>query len=194
MKSPDSIEVNLLFKVRLGDERAFDTLYHRHSTFIYRRLLMMVKDKDLAEELTQEIFIKLWDKREQIQATDSFKYFLLRMSKNLVIDFYRKVSRNRELLSKVIAASTELNTDTQDTVLYNETNKLFVGALDRLPPQQRQVFSMCKLDGLSYKEVSAILGISTSTISNHIVKATKTLKQVFEEEHGIIFFITILLL
>ncbi len=183
MRKPSTLdEKELLFKMRNGDHSAFEVLYKEHSLEIYRRLLMMVKDADLAEELTQELFIKIWDKRSMIEPNERFKFFLYRLSKNMVIDFYRKAARDLKLQDQIIYSSTEINNYTENSIIFNETNNLFQRALASLPPQQQQVFSMCKLQGLSYQEVSELLGISTSTISNHIVKATKTLKQLLGED------------
>ncbi|WP_316814573.1 RNA polymerase sigma-70 factor [Pedobacter nyackensis] len=176
-------EKSLLLKLRSGDQAAFELLYRQYSVEIYRRILVMVKVADLAEEITQEVFVKVWDKRSIIEPGNNFKFFLYRISKNMVIDFYRKAARDQKLQDQIIDSSTEISNYTEESIIFNETNTLFQKALDALPPQQKQVFSMCKIQGLSYAEAGALLGIFTSTISNHIVKATKTLKQTLGEDY-----------
>lgn len=162
-------EHELLLKMKKGDHDAFEVLYHEHSLEVYRRLLLMVKSADLAEELTQKVFIKIWESRAKIEANDSFKFFLYRIGKNMAIDFYREVSRNRNLLDEITKAQTGISYETEEAILLQETNQLFEKALEAFPPQQKQVFRLCKMQGLSYREVSDLLGISTSTISNHII-------------------------
>jgi len=172
-------EFELLKRLQLGDQLAFEALYQNYSKEIYRKLVKMVKNVTLAEELTQDVFVKIWNKREVIAIDQPFRYYLLTLTNNIVNDFYRKVARDRKLQDEIIAASTELYNPTEDHIYYKESKELMDEAIDSLPPQQKLVFQMCKMEGKSYDEVSKLLGISTSTISNHIVKGTKSIKIYF---------------
>jgi len=172
-------EFELLKRLQSGDQLAFEALYQNYSKEIYRKLVKMVKNVTLAEELTQDVFVKIWNKREVITIDQPFRYYLLTLTNNIVNDFYRKVARDRKLQDEIIAASTELYNPTEDHIYYKESKELMDEAIDSLPPQQKLVFKMCKMEGKSYDEVSKLLGISTSTISNHIVKGTKSIKIYF---------------
>ena len=172
-------EFELLKRLQSGDQLAFEALYQNYSKEIYRKLVKMVKNVTFAEELTQDVFVKIWNKREVIAIDQPFRYYLLTLTNNIVNDFYRKVARDRKLQDEIIAASTELYNPTEDHIYYKESKELMDEAIDSLPPQQKLVFQMCKMEGKSYDEVSKLLGISTSTISNHIVKATKSIKIYF---------------
>lgn len=195
MKNPIlTDEADLLLKMKAGDQAAFEVLYRQYSLEIYRRLLMMVKVADLAEELTQDVFVKIWEKRSLIEPGNNFKFFLYRISKNMVIDFYRKAARDQKLQDQIITSSTEISNVTEDAIIFKETNALFQKALDSLPPQQKQVYTLCKIQGLSYAEAGKRLGINTSTVSNHIVKATKTLKQILGEEQVLLLLFSALLI
>ena len=172
-------EFKLLKRLQSGDQQAFEVLYQNYSQEIYRKLVKMVKNITLAEELTQDVFVKLWNKREVINTEQPFRYYLLTLTNNIAVDFYRKAARERKLQDEIIAASTELYNPTEDQIYYKETKELMDNAIDSLPAQQKLVFTLCKIEGKSYEEVSKLLGISTSTISNHIVKATKSIKIYF---------------
>ena len=172
-------ESELVKRLQSGDQLAFESLYNSYSKEIYRKLLKMVKDLTLAEELTQDVFVKIWNKREVITVEKPFRHYLLTLANNIVNDFYRKVARERRLQDEIIAASTELYNPTEDQIYYKESKELMDAAIDSLPTQQKLVFQLCKIEGKSYEEVSNLLGISTSTISNHIVKGTKTIKLYF---------------
>jgi len=172
-------ELEFVKRLQSGDQLAFEALYHIYSKEIYRKISKMVKDVTLAEELTQDVFVKIWNKREVITTEKPFRYYLLTLATNLVNDFYRKVARERRLQDEIIAASTELYNPTEDQIYYKESKELMDAAIESLPTQQKLVFKLCKIDGKSYEEVSNLLGISTSTISNHIVKGTKTIKTYF---------------
>jgi len=172
-------EFELLKRLQSGDQQAFEVLYQNYSQEIYRKLVKMVKNITLAEELTQDVFVKLWNKREVINIEQPFRYYLLTLTNNIAVDFYRKAARERKLQDEIIAASTELYNPTEDQIYYKETKELMDNAIDSLPAQQKIVFTLCKIEGKSYEEVSKLLDISTSTISNHIVKATKSIKIYF---------------
>ncbi len=179
MDSPKLFEEReLLLKMQSGDERAFEILYRMHSSTVYRKILGMVKVADIADEITQELFVKVWRKRELIDPEKKFIFYILQMAGNLVYDFYRKMAREQKLMDEVIAISTELYSHTEEDLIYKESRAIIDQAIAALPPQQARVFTLCKLEGKSYAEVGDLLGISTSTISNHIVQATKTLKHI----------------
>ena len=169
----------LLIRLQSGDQSAFESLYHTYSKEIYRKFLKMVKDISLAEELTQDVFVKIWNKRNVINIDQPFRYYLLTLANNIVNDFYRKAARERKLQDEIIAASSELYNPTEEQIFYKESKEFLDKAIESLPAQQGLVFKLCKIEGKSYEEVSQLLGISTSTISNHIVKATKSVKKYF---------------
>lgn len=182
METSFDYEFKLLKRLQSGDQLAFEALYHSYSKEIYRKLLKMVKDVILAEELTQDVFVKIWNKREVITTDQRFRYYLLTVANNIVNDFYRRAARERKLQDEIIAASTELYNPIEEQIYYKESKELMDQAIDSLPSQQKLVFQMCKMEGKSYEEVSKLLGISTSTISNHIVKATKSIKIYFFDQ------------
>jgi len=179
MKLDFDNEYELLKRLQSGDQLAFESLYQNYSREIYNKLVKMVKNVTLAEELTQDVFVKVWNKREVITIDQPFRYYLLTLTNNIVNDFYRKAARDRKLQDEIIAASTELYNPTEEQIYYKESKELMDQAINSLPSQQKLVFQMCKIEGKSYEEVSKLLGISTSTISNHIVKATKSIKTYF---------------
>jgi len=172
-------ESRLLNALRLGDAHAFDELYHHYSKPVFRKLVIMVKHVPLAEELTQDVFVKIWDKRAIIDIEKPFLYYLLTMANHTVSDFYRKAARENRLQEEIVSASAQLYNPIEEQLFYKESKEILNRAIENLPSQQKLVFKLCKIEGKSYEEVSQELGISTSTISNHIVKATKSIKQVF---------------
>jgi RNA polymerase sigma-70 factor (family 1) len=171
------IEKEWLARIKQGDQQAFGELYHHYSDRLYRSLLRLVKSEQMAEELLQDIFVQFWEKRQTIDVQSSLQAYLLRIGENKVYDFYRKLKREQKLLAVVKAAASEQYTPIEETLLSEENSQLLRKAIETLPPQRRQVFDLCKLQGRSYQETSELLGISTSTINDHIVKATKAIRQ-----------------
>ncbi|MNL16028.1 ECF RNA polymerase sigma factor SigE [compost metagenome] len=138
----------------------------------------MVKVASIADELTQDLFLKIWDKRKLIDPDKNFEALIFRMGQNLVYDFYRKLARDQKMQDEVISLSTELYSHTEENIFYKERKAIIDQAIEKLPQQQRQVFMLCKIEGKTYEEVSQLLNISRSTVSNHIVAATKTIRHV----------------
>jgi len=176
-ETSNHIEKDWLARIKVGDQQAFAELYRAYSERLYRSLLRLVKSEPMAEELLQDIFVQFWEKRETIEIQSGLKAYLLRIGENKVYDFYRKLKRDQKLLAVIKAAASENYTSIEENLLSEENTQLLRQAIETLPPQRRQVFEYCKLQGRSYQETSELLGISTSTINDHIVKATKTIRQ-----------------
>ncbi|MGV3764458.1 sigma-70 family RNA polymerase sigma factor [Parapedobacter sp.] len=169
--------------MRKGNTKAFEDLYFAYSKRLYGNILKMVKSTVVAEEILQDVFQRIWERRESIDADKSFKSFLFTIAKHLVCDFFYRQTRERDMEAYLIGTSSELYQHIDEELAYKECETILSAAIDRLPLQRRKVYTLCKIEGRSYEEVGKILGISTSAISDHIVKATKSLKLHYRELH-----------
>ena len=176
----DNENLDLLIKqLQRGSEQAFTLLYDRYSKSLYRNILRLVKDQDIAQELLQDLFLKVWEKRSVIRVEGSFKSFLYKVSENLVYKHFRKIAQDNRLSEKLTNSYERFDANIEDIIVSRETNELLQKAIDNLSPQRKQIYRLCKLEGKSHEEVSRELGISTSTINNQIVKANKAVKHFF---------------
>lgn len=187
-------EKDFLVQLREGDGSALDYFYRQYSLRIYHKLMKLVKVEVIAEELLQDVFVKVWEKRHLIDPEQSFRSYLFVIAQNLVFDFYRKLARDERLQGEIKALSSEVYKHVEEDIYMKETHDILNEAIDKLPSQQKLVFTLCKLEGKSYEDVSAILGISTSTINNHIVKATKNIKGYFFKTQNTSFFLILSIL
>lgn len=176
----------LYLLIARGDEQAFDLFYQQNSLQIYRKILRMVKIEAIAEELTQEVFVKLWEKRGLIDAGQSLRSYLYRIARNLIMDFYRKAARDEKLKATLINTVTAAYNPTEEKLYRKEARSVLQEAIRQLPPRQKLIFNLCKIEGKTYKDVSIALGISTATVNNHIVKATKFVKNYLIQHHYVI--------
>lgn len=180
-------ENELLVKLAEGDENAFEQLYLIYSPRLYKKILQLVKQPAIAEELLQDVFVKIWEKRETLDNQRSFKSFLYTIAKNLVVDLFRRTALDKQMLESFIIENSELHYpfDTmpdQD----QETKAIIQKALDTLPPQRKTIYALVKLEGKSYAEVAELLAISTSTVNDHVVKATKSLRDYFDKNNALL--------
>lgn len=171
--------------LRDGDESAFLELYNRYKLRITGNLMKLLKSDDLVEELLQNLFMKLWDTRAQIDPEKSFRSYLFRIAENMVMDVFRKAASDKRMQMKLMSAQTEAYSHIEEKIFSKEENELLQQVIDQLPPMRKQVFTLCKLEGKSYKEVSELLGISHSTINDHLLKANRFLKQQLNPPSGL---------
>ena len=164
-------EKQLLLQLSQGNEDAFEKIYQFYSGRLYGKLLKLIKSELQAKELLQDIFIKIWDNRKNIDLEKSFRSYVFQIATNSAYDFFRKAVRDRLLQSQLHNVSTRQYSHIEEELINKENHDILFRAINLLPLKRRNIFRLCKIDGKSYDEVSRQLGISPSTISDHIVKA-----------------------
>lgn len=173
-------EKSLLLQLKNGDELAFEILYNNYKFRIAGNLFKLLKSDDLVKEILQELFFKIWEVRRNIDPEKSFKSYLFLIAENLVHDYYRKVAKDRRLLAKMVASSSELYVHIEEDILSKEKALKLQEVVNLMPPQRKMVFTLCKLEGKSYKEVEEIMGINAKTISSHMLQANRFLRTYFK--------------
>lgn len=166
----------LLLLLQKGDESAFNEIYKAYSKPLYLRILRLVKNQDTADELLQEVFIRLWDSRSKIDPGKSFRAYLYTIAQNLVYNYFRKLANEQSALHTLMLQHPQHYLNVQQLMEHKEAGKLLQQAIEQLTPQRRQVFQLCKGEGKSYEEVSRIMGISVATVNSHMTQALRFLK------------------
>ncbi len=170
-------ERELLSLLKQGNEQAFEKIYNSYSSRLFGNVFKMVKSETTTQEILQDVFIKIWSNRASIDLDKSFRSYLFRIAENQVYDFFRKASRDKKIQAQLFAAATEGYEHIEEMIYRKENALLLQKAIGSLSPQRQQIFRLIKLDNKSYDEVSRLLGISVSTISDHIVKANKAIRE-----------------
>lgn len=176
----DLPETKLLLLIVKDDQHAFQELYHRYSGRLYSSILRMTKSVELADDILQTVFIKIWENRVNIDTDRSFKSYIYQITKNTIFDWFRKNAKEQSLLSTItlLREEAEISESPVEKWLCEKENRAILKiAVDQLPPRRREIYQLCKLEGHTYDQVSEIFGISNSTVNDHIVKASKTLKE-----------------
>lgn len=169
-------EKELLSQVREGDVKAFEYIYNNYSARLYGSIIKIVKSPTVAEELLQETFQRIWEHRRTIDNNRSFKSYVFTIARNLVYDYFNKASRQKLLERYLQSKEENAVVGFSHQLEEKESELLLENAVHQLPPQRKLVYTLCKIEGKSYEDVSKTLGISVSTISDHIVKATKSIR------------------
>ncbi|HVI46106.1 MAG TPA: RNA polymerase sigma-70 factor [Chitinophaga sp.] len=150
-----------------GDEHAFTRLVDIHWNRVYSHALAYTKSTQRAQEITQDVFLKIWKKRLILAEVDDFKSFLFILSRNQVISAMRK--KLRELSAEDPGEIMEEVMQPDMQVQFKEVYEIVLKGIEQLPPVRRKVFKMSRLDGLSYEEIAQTLNISRNTVKEHIV-------------------------
>jgi len=173
-------ERELLTRLQTGEEIAFDRLYHRYGNRIYGKILRLTKSVDVSQELLQDVFMKVWERRESVNPALPFKSYLFRIAEHLISDYYRRAAKDRRVYDHLlqVGMSYEHPFDAeQEHQLYQRNLERLQEAVGQLPQKCREVYTLCKIEGKSYREVASQLDMSTATISNHITKANKLIRR-----------------
>ncbi len=193
LMNPEAQKI-LLQQLVAGDEMAFAKIYDLYSQRIYGNLLKLVKDPDIAQEFLQDVFLKIWESRNSINPDLSFQSYLFQISRNIVYNYFKREKIGIQVANYLISISSELHTEVEDNLAYKQSKAILDEAINKLPQQRRLIYTLCKIEGKSYNDVSRELNVSTSTISDHIVKATKFIKAQYTLSDGLTAVITIFLL
>lgn len=170
-------EKELVSQLSTGSEWAFEQLYHHYSPGLASKLLRITKSEQYTGDILQEVFLKIWHGRGNLEPDKSFPAYLNTIVEHLAIDYFRKAARDRQLMASIKNAAIAAYDSIEESLYRKENAELLHSLIKSLPPQRRQVFHLVKIEGRSYDEVGQLLNVSSSTISDHIVKATKQIRE-----------------
>lgn len=169
-------EARLMEMVRNGDAAAFGSVMERHwnRTFLHARYLL--RDHDQAVDATQEVFVRLWQARERLEATGSLGAWLARAVRNLVANTRRSRRVHLRWASWLGGQEAKRPRTPLQEVETEEISAAIRTALDRLPPRRREVFVLFYLRGLSYREISEVMEIRPQSVANYLQAALTDLR------------------
>lgn len=176
----------LSIKLIKGDRNAFRSIYNSHHKQLFLLAKKYLKDHQLAEDAVQDIFIKLWVKREKINPDKSIKSFLFTCLKNHVLNMIRNQKRRILLAYELTEDLHPQTTCTEDEITYSEYQEILLDGLIEMPERQRQIFKMRSYSGLSNSEIARKLQISINTVNVHYYKGSIFIRKYIKNEAGII--------
>ena len=167
----NTLDAVLVERLHENEVAAFDTLYWKYHEVVYRNILKLVKETAVAEDILQEVFIKLWEKRQEIRASQSVAGWLFVISFNLSVNYSRKKLREQTFHQKLLSLDPGEETGVDRKALQEVQYHLLEQAIAELSPQRRRIVTLCKLEGKTYEEVANELNISRNTVKEHLSAA-----------------------
>ncbi len=183
------IDNELIKRLRRGDVEAFNQIFYGYSSKLYHFGYGYLKSKEDAEEMVQEIFSKIWDKRADIKEEYQFQSYLF----TIAFNYIKKYFRSKVLINKYaeFAALNDVATEqTQNEVNYASLKLRVDQLIDEMPEKRKAVFIKSRVEGKNSKEIAVEMNISPSTVENHLNQALRFLRQHLKDETlaGLLFF------
>lgn len=185
----DFIDADFLTSLSGGDEHAFRRLYNAYKNNIFNSAMIYLQDEQEATEITQRVFIRLWEKRRLLINVERLQDYLFRITKNVVFDHLKQLGRQAEILAQYRRhINNTSDSNTEESINERNIMNLWLNIVSRLPAQQRRVYTMVEQQGINLDEVSAKLSLTKSTVKKHMELARSfvrsELKRSLEHNRG----------
>ena len=164
---PFDQDSEILDRIKQSDEQAFKLVYDELAPTIFNTAMLFLKQEEEAREIVQEVFIKLWDKRQSLSEIGSLKDYLFILTRNLVFDYFEKKPGIRSCF-RIGHLQQNSISNADHLVEEHLYNQLLHTAIQKLPPQQRKVYILSKNEGLDYDEIASQMSLSRNTIRKHL--------------------------
>lgn len=168
-----------------GDTSSFEQVYEKYHESLYQFTLKFVKSSDLADDLTQEVFIHVWELREQITKVENFRAYLFTMCRNHVLNFLNKAAKENAAKAEMLRHYSIDERSADERLVAEDYRQFIKNVLDSLPVKTREIFKLCREESRSYDEVAALLGISRNAVKKHMVRSHKAFKDRLSDETGL---------
>lgn len=155
---------------------SFDTIVTGYQKRLFSFFLKYIKIPEIAEDLTQDVFLKLWKMEEKIEEIEQLDAYILAIARNLVRDHFKRMARDQQYLESVAVNLKPKENSPQREFQIKELKKNLQLILDELPERQKEVYLSKYEEGLSMKEIAEKLGISPFTVKNHLAQALKFIR------------------
>lgn len=177
-------EVESVIKIRSGDKQAFEKLFFKYHNSLIRFANTVTKSRELARDCVQDVFLKVWRNREDWEIQYSLKAYLYQSVRNQALNLLEKQKASSRLKENYQRESQRLIEEPDgDSKSYSHLTEKEIKQLERIweivsemPERRRMAFDLSRRHGLSYKEISKVLGISRKTVENHLGQAVKYIR------------------
>lgn len=166
----------LVLMKQVDEEGAFQELFFRYQNRIYRYALRIIHSPEVAEEILQDVFLKVWNYRNKIDEDRQFSSLLFKMARNTILNSLKSQKTHAELTEQTIETLISYMCP-ENEMIWKQYVEILNEALTKLPERCREIFKKSRFEGLSYDEIAEDLGISKNTVRLQIVKSLKILRE-----------------
>lgn len=164
-----------------GDVKAYEVIFKKYYQRLCNYASVLLKDKTESEEVVQQVFINIWNKRDVIEIETSLQSYLYRAVNNAGLNRLKQLKMQRGHHEHVKYESVSTAESTSQSISKNELERSLYAAVERLPEQCRLTFQLSRFEGLKYQEIADELNVSVKTVENQVGKALKFLREELKE-------------
>ena len=183
LKSLDN-ENELLRRTANGDQAAYAMLFNHYWGQIYATAMAFTKSPELSEDIAQDVFAKIWVKKETLREINKFEAFLYTIARNLILDRLRKHVFTKDHEDYLLLYFEESSPNPSRQLEFKEFEATIHAAIDKLPPQQRTAFRLSRFQGLNHEEIAGQMGVSKQSVKSYIVRSIVSLRNIMQEHSG----------
>ncbi len=175
-------ETALLLEIAQGDRESFGVLYTEYFPYVKQYVSLFAPGQALLDELTQDVFVRIWEKRDKLREVESFKKYLFMVCRNVVFNFMRAMKVQRQM--RELDESTDRGSDDMENeLLFRQYYQIAMDAIELLPAGRKRILKMSIDDGLTLDEIAEQLDISRAGVKKQLYTATAFVRQ-YLQDHG----------
>ncbi len=186
-------EKDLFARAAEGDEVAFTTIFDHYSPRIFAFILKNAKSQSAAEDITQEVFLKLWISREKFPEIKSYSSYIFAMAFNYTVNYIKRNVWEAGKLRIIENTHNNQSNITEETIDFNESNVLVQQAVQQLPPQKKIIYKLNCEQGFTLEQIAEKMNISRNTVRNHLSEALNLIRR-YIKHHAVLITAFILLI
>lgn len=169
-------EQELIQRIAQNDENAFSKLFDHYRNKIYTVALKLTHSTTVAEEIVEDVFLKIWSRRSSLMEIDNFSAYLYVLARNETYKILSQIAKNYKVVLLTDKNTSIIQNNTEEYLIDKELTSLLQRAIDRLPNQQKQVYKLMKENDLKRREVAELLQIQPETVKFHLAQAMKNIR------------------
>jgi RNA polymerase sigma-70 factor (ECF subfamily) len=178
-------DTDLATLLKYGKKEAYQELFKRYAPKIYHFSLSYLNNETDAEELVQDVFLKVWKNREILDASQNIKAYIFKIAINTIYDFIRHKNIENAFNNFAKENYETSSNNTWDTIILKEMQTILKKLVSQMPEQRRKIFQLSKHVGLTNEEIAHKLGLSKRTVENQLYRAVAFLKEQLKNESAI---------
>lgn len=177
-----TLDPDVLLRLKSGEEKAFEIVYWKYSSWVFNFIHSLLYDKSLAEDLTQTVFLKIWEKRTSIDPELGFDSYLFAIARNLVYKETENRLQSEQVHITLKDRPLEIESLMEENIEADSLKEYIDTLVEQLPPARKDIFHLSRRHHLSNKEIAARLSISEKTVETQLYRALRFIKQKLSED------------
>jgi RNA polymerase sigma-70 factor (family 1) len=180
-----NIDISLVKNLKKGDKRAFEKIFYKYKERIYFFAFGYLKNEAETEEIVQNTFVSLWERRFLLKEDLPIKSYIFKIAVNSIYNILKHKAVHKKFIDYISNSDSKIANIPEHDLEYKELLKMLDVLIEDLPEKQKMIFILSRREGLTHSEIARKLGLSERTVENQVYRAIKYIKSNLEEEYSI---------